>query len=307
MAAKYRETCSLGTLESVAKSGLPADPATRDLARRAAILGRVTAQSPSDSQLGLIPRTIGAALRKAVTKPDELRYRLVREVWAATKRFAATDIDELEQADVSGLADAVIETFIDDPNRAVVAALCRLLGTRTFFEIGTNRGRTAWTVARANPQCAVYTLDLPGKEAVRDVAFGINESDRDFFVGEWDRGDAYRGTSEEERITTLLGDSARFDFSPYAGRMDFVFVDGAHSHSYVENDTKRAFEMLAAHGVIAWDDYPAIPGVYNYLNALSGELDSPLYHVQGTRLVVFGIGPHVKPLELRQRYRQFAA
>ncbi len=239
--------------------------------------------------------------------PGELRYRLMRELWAATKRFAAADIVELDQTEIAGLADAVVEAYIDDPNRAVVAALCELCDATTFFEIGTNRGRTAWTVARVNQQCSVYTLDLPAKEAIDEVAFDLNESDRDFFVGDWDRGDAYRGTEEEERITTLLGDSARFDFSPYARKMDFVFVDGAHSYSYVENDTNRAFEMLSEKGVIAWDDYPAIPGVYNYLNRLAAEADRPLYHISGTRLVVYGVDHLVRRAQTLERRRQFVA
>lgn len=260
-----------------------------------------------DNQLALVPTTIRGVCRKVLSRPDELRYRLVRDVWSAIKRFAAADIDELDQSDIAGLAEAVVEAYIDDPNRAVVAALCRLAEVGTFFEIGTNRGRTAWTVAHANPRCSVYTLDLPAKEAIDEVALDVNESDRDFFVGDWDRGDAYRETQEEERITTLRGDSARFDFTPYARKMDFVFVDGAHSYSYVENDTKRAFEMLTENGVIAWDDYPAIPGVYNYLNRLATEIDRPLYHISGTRLVVYGVDHLVRRMDIRERRRQFAA
>jgi hypothetical protein len=251
--------------------------------------------NPNDRQSGLVARTMTNAMRNAVRHRDELRYRVARELWSTTKRFGSPAIRNVELADVPGLADAVVEGYIDDPNRVVLAALCGQLGCTTFFEIGTNRGRTAWTVARNNPDTQVYTLDLPEREAVSDTAFELNQSDRDFFVGDWDRGDAYRGTPEEERITTLLGDSATFDFAPYRGSMDFVFVDGAHSYEYVESDTKRALEMLAPDGTLAWDDYPAIPGVYNLLHELAPELDAPLYHLYGTRLVVYSRSDVLRP------------
>src|SRR5207249_2287328 len=86
---------------------------------------------------------------------------------------------------------------------------------------------------------------------------------------------------------------ATFDYTPYAGRMDVVFVDGAHSYNYVVNDTERALEMLAPGGTVAWDDYPAVPGVYRHLNELAARLDGPLYHVYGTRLVLYSRRPLV--------------
>ena len=67
--------------------------------------------------------------------------------------------------------------------------------------------------------------------------------------------------------------------------MDVVFIDGAHSYSYVRNDTEAARRMVAPGGMIAWDDYPSIPGVYRYLNEIAAGSPYPLYHVRGTRLV----------------------
>jgi hypothetical protein len=142
---------------------------------------------------------------------------------------------------------------------------------------------------------------------VTDVAFALTGSDRDFFVEEWDRGEAYRGTEEEARITSLYGDSATFDFSPLAGQVDVVFVDGSHSHAYVKNDTERALEMLAPGGVIAWDDYPAVPGVYSHLNAIAPMLEHPMYHIYNTRLVIYTAGDLVRRLADERRARQHAA
>jgi tRNA G46 methylase TrmB len=115
--------------------------------------------SNNDRQSTLVGRTLSGARRSALDRRDELRLHVVRDVWSTTKRFGSRSIANLEIASVPGVADAVIEGYIDDRNRAVLAALCRALGARTFFEIGTNRGRTAWTVARNNPDCHVYTLD----------------------------------------------------------------------------------------------------------------------------------------------------
>jgi predicted O-methyltransferase YrrM len=231
----------------------------------------------------------------------------MRDVWGVVKRFGARKIENVELGQLGPVADTVVETYLDDPNRGVIAALCRALEAKTFFEIGTNRGRTAWTVARNNPDCEVFTLDLPSRASIDQLMLQVNASDRDFFVQAWDRGDAYRGREEEQRITTLEGDSATFDFSPYTGRMDVVFIDGAHSYSYVKNDSERAFRMLAPDGLIAWDDYPAIPGVYRYLNELALGLDRRLYHIFGTRLVLYSQRQLVSSLGPGGWARQYAA
>ena len=103
--------------------------------------------------------------------PARAALPLVREVWATTKRFAAGDeVQNVEIADLPALRDEVATAYIDDPNRAVLSVLCKAAGARTFFEIGTNRGRTALSIARTNPEIEVYTLDLPDPEGRRDRA-----------------------------------------------------------------------------------------------------------------------------------------
>jgi predicted O-methyltransferase YrrM len=244
-----------------------------------------------DSNRQIAWRVLSGAARSSLTHRDELRYHVARDGWSTLKRFGATGIDDVEIREIPSVQDATVEGFIDDPNRTVLAALCRGVKARTFFEIGTNRGRTAWTVARNNPEIQVHTLDLPDRDSVDAVALDLNEDDRDFFVEDWDRGEAFAETPEAARIEQLWGDSARFDYSPYEGKIDFIFVDGAHSYSYVRNDTEAALRMLSEKGVIAWDDYPAIPGVYRYLNELAPTLDRRPFHIRGTRLVVYSRVP----------------
>jgi hypothetical protein len=255
----------------------------------------------NDRQTRTIPRTLRGALRGIVRRPDELRSHLIREAWSTMKRFGAERIENIELREIVGAQDAVVETYLDDRNRGVVATVCRAAEARTFFEIGTNRGRTAWTVARNNPDTQVHTLDLPDKEALDGTVFALNESDRVFFRAAWDRGEAYLDTSEAERIETLLGDSATFDYAQYLGRMDVVLVDGAHSYEYVRSDTTNALRMLSDRGTLLWDDYPAFAGVYQYLTDIAPTFDRPLYHILGTRLVMYTRLPIVRRLTAEER------
>ena len=91
-----------------------------------------------------------------------------------------------------------------------------------------------------------------------------------------------------ERITQLYGDSASFDFSPWYGQMDFVFVDGAHAYNYVVNDTNIALKLLNPRGgIIIWHDYGVWKGVTRALNELRENMPSlPLVHIKDTSLIV---------------------
>lgn len=134
---------------------------------------------------------------------------------------------------------------------------------QTIFEIGTFNGRTTINLAHFSPQEAtVYTLDLP-KEGLATAKFGIEEGDRKY-VDKNVIGERYQKNTD--KIVQLYGDSATFDFTPYYGTMDFVFVDGAHSAPYAENDTEVAFKLIRDGGIILWHDYGVWRGVTKVLN-----------------------------------------
>lgn len=236
-------------------------------------------------------RILGPVLRGvargAVRRRPELRHHVVRDAWTVTKRFAAENVENVELREVPCLRDAVVEGYVDDYQRLVLAALCRGLGCRSFFEIGTSYGRTAWTVARNDPSIDVYTLDVPLDQPAEATALELAADDRHFFRTADTCGSAFRGTPEAERITQLWGDSASFDFAPYAGRIDFVYVDGAHTYDYVRSDTERALAMLSPTGTIAWDDYTTGPGVYAGVNDVARDLDRPVHHLFGTRMAIY--------------------
>jgi hypothetical protein len=74
-----------------------------------------------------------------------------------------------------------------------------------------------------------------------------------------------------KRVQCLYGDSARFDFSRFHGRVDLFFIDGAHSYDYVRNDTLKALECCHPGSIIAWHDYGrhGVNGVSRWLHQLS--------------------------------------
>lgn len=245
----------------------------------------------------LAGRIVKGLWRGARRRQLELRYHLGREIWANTKRFATGDeVRNVDIADFPAMRDQVATAYIDDPNRAILSALCKAVGAKTFFEIGTNRGRTTLSVARTNPEIEIVTLDLPSPEAGDETQLDLTEADKRLFT-DWRRGEAFSDQPEAERITQVLGDSATFDYSPYEEKMDVVFIDGSHSYPYVTNDTRAAERMLSEDGVIVWDDYPGFPGVIQCVLESSRRLEGPVIHILGTRLAVWSR----KPLELDER------
>lgn len=231
--------------------------------------------------------TVGGFVRGMASRRQEFRQHVVRDAWTTAKRFGATAVENIETRDIPFLYDQVVESYIDDPQRAVVAALIRGLGSTTFFEIGTNRGRTTWTVARHNPDLRIYTLDLEPGSPSGATAFKLGADDRTYLRPENLCGDAFRDTPEAERIEQLWGDSATFDFTPYEGQIDFVYVDGAHTYEYVKSDTQNALKMLTPIGTIAWDDYATGPGVYQAILEIAPSLPGVVYHLRELRMAIF--------------------
>ena len=171
-----------------------------------------------------------------------------------------------------------------------LAALCKLTADRrprAIFEIGTFDGRTTLNLAaNAGPDGRVYTLDLP-RAGIDKTRFAISDGDR-HYVDKEASGARFIGSDLESRITQLFGDSATFDFTPYEGGIDMVFVDGAHTYEYVVSDSECAMRMLrGGRGVIVWHDYDSWPDVTRAVHDLSTRPD---YHgmrrIAGTSLVV---------------------
>ena len=232
---------------------------------------------------GLIGPLSSRLIRTLLTNRQGARYRLLGHLWLECQRFLAPNVRNVDLADLD-VDGTLVEGDVTRHCRLVLCAMCKLLECRTVFEIGTYVGRTTWLIARNNPDARVFTLDLPSLDAARRLKY--EATDPEYFVG-YDRGSRFAGTPEAARITQLFGDSATFDFSPYRGKMDLVFVDGSHSYESVRSDTEAALGMLSERGTIVWDDYLYYPGIYRVVNDLAPALDRPVFHIVGTRLAVY--------------------
>ena len=167
---------------------------------------------------------------------------------------------------------------------STLAQVVRFKGFGRMFEIGTFHGYTTYHQAlNSQANAHVYTLDLPPADSpAASVELAHSESIQKSSKGEW-----FRGTDCEAKITQLFGDSASFDYSPYEARMDFVYVDGEHSYSYAMKDSLTARKLLAPGGVIMWHDYPSQPGVWACLDQLSKEWQGKFWWIEGTALVLW--------------------
>ena len=226
-----------------------------------------------------------------------VRTGLRRDLWLVAKRFAGSRaVRQVELEQLDGVADTIAHGYIDDYNRLVIAAICARVECKTFFEIGTYVGRTALTVALTNPDATVHTLDLPDRDAAQTVSLELTDT---HLFADWNRGRDYRDAPVADRIHQLSGDSAQFDFSPYRGTVDVVYIDGSHSYSYVKSDSENALRMITATGTVLWDDYPHYAGVYAYLHELAPTLDRPLMHIRGTRLAAYSRHDRLAPSDAR--------
>ena len=144
---------------------------------------------------------------------------------------------------------------------AYLAILTRNIRPKNVFEIGTFRGRTALNFAlNSPPECIVHTLDLAPEN--RDAFKKTANADDAALIERSYTGVDYQGKDGAEKIRQWLGDSTTFDFAPYHGQMDIVFVDGAHHYAAVASDTKNALKMVRDGGWIVWHDF-ATYGDYN--------------------------------------------
>lgn len=198
---------------------------------------------------------------------------------------------------IEDIVEDTIEVQLHSPERRdgnvallellVLARLAKRDRPRTIFEIGTFDGATTLNLAANAPSARVYTLDLPAAE--QDSTELATDPHERQFVEKDVTGLRFRGSVYERRIEQLWGDSARFDFSAFTGRVDLVFVDGSHSYEYVMRDSISALALLpTGSGTIVWHDYGRWAGVTRALERLHRENPSfrGLRWIEGTTLVI---------------------
>lgn len=174
----------------------------------------------------------------------------------------------------------------------VIAALVKANQPGTCFEIGTFDGRTTENIARNQPSGGhCYTLDLPPPEDGKTLDTGLHlaTGDSTYILKEKSGTRISEGEKSGVRITQLYGDSAKFDFTPYLGKIDLMFVDGSHSYEYVLADSETAWKAVRPGGIILWHDYDSRwwPGVTRALNELQRDSRfQTLRHIRGTALCI---------------------
>lgn len=173
----------------------------------------------------------------------------------------------------------------------IICSLVKKQRPQVSFEIGTFDGRTTLHIAaNSPPEGRVFTLDLPASE-VNSTKFGL-ELNEDNFVKKASSGGRFANSKFHPKITQLYGDSATFEFAPYFGQIDFMFVDGSHAYEYVMQDTLTALKLVKPGGIILWHDYVAegftpFPGVPGALKEffLSDRRFRGMKHILGTSIV----------------------
>ncbi|MBL4889397.1 MAG: class I SAM-dependent methyltransferase [Candidatus Lindowbacteria bacterium] len=165
---------------------------------------------------------------------------------------------------------------------AILALICGTLRPRTIFEIGTYTGASSLLMARNTPDSTkIVTLDIQHpEEYLAELDAGIKTD-----------GITYLNSPVANKITQIVGDSQKFDYSSYEGTMDLVLVDGNHQYSFVKKDTETALKLINDKGTIIWDDYlwsmkhPECAGVTQAVNELSKHRKCSL--IAGTRFAIF--------------------
>lgn len=163
--------------------------------------------------------------------------------------------------------------------------ICRIVKPKIVFEIGTFNGYTSFHFALNTADDAkIYTLDLPKDDSVNlelkrtliDKSYSQNASKLNNY--------RFSNSDVESKITCLFGDSAKYDFSDLHGKVDFFFVDGAHSYEYVRSDTINALKCTRPGGVIAWHDFAraGVNGVSKFILELSKKHE--IYSVPGSAI-----------------------
>jgi predicted O-methyltransferase YrrM len=156
------------------------------------------------------------------------------------------------------------------------------LRAKNIFEIGTFDGGSTRCLAEAAPDDAVVTtIDLPVEM--------FDQQDPESFDGTR-VGEQYLSSPARQKIKQIRADATTFDFSPFNGTMDFVFVDAAHDYPHGLADSRTALKLAKPDGgVIVWHDFePYWHGlVHAILEATTGH---PLRRLAGTSMAVLRMG-----------------
>lgn len=164
---------------------------------------------------------------------------------------------------------------------AVLNSFIASLKPKNIFEIGTFEGRTTRNIyENAEPGTSIVTIDLPPGEERLSAG---NPT-----------GYLVRPLVEEGKIVQLYGNTLNFDFTPYFGKQDFVFVDAGHRYENVKNDSRIAAKLIrqSEKGCILWHDYGRFDGLTRAVNEFAREEKHlcEFCHLRGTTFACLMFG-----------------
>jgi hypothetical protein len=133
-------------------------------------------------------------------------------------------------------------------------------------------------VLRCVEECdaTVWTLNLLEGETKPDGQWAYGEMETEQFAGAgrwsqrevthhavWVRTDAYGLIGRKyldagwgKRVCQIYADSREWDTRAYPdGFFDTVFIDGGHTASVVESDTRQALRLVRRGGLVIWHDF----------------------------------------------------
>lgn len=166
----------------------------------------------------------------------------------------------------------------------VICYFCNLLKPERVFEIGTFRGRTTLGIAMNMDGGKVFTLDtlIPPDN--------MAERDRNLMLPRDEIGAVYQlNNNYAPDIVQLFGDSRHFNFAPWHGLVDFIFIDGSHDFWSVLFDLYHAKQMVTKTGTIICHDYgPWEKGVQDAVSVFWQQYQLTGVHILETSLACFG-------------------
>ena len=220
------------------------------------------------------------ALFNLILKDEEVLRNEFEKVFPALKlqeldSFAWIEAQELNIAPYAFLSGSSMVTDF-----AFLQMLCRKYKVETYLEIGTWRGESAANVAPFVKE--VFSLNLPDS-TLRSMGQSPNYIDSHRFF-----------SIDIKNITHLFGDSATFDWQPYAHKCDLVFIDGDHATEAVLRDTQTALGLRkSSDSILVWHDakqdaeYPRYEVLLGIFKALPAHMHSNIYLVKHALCAVY--------------------
>ena len=154
--------------------------------------------------------------------------------------------------------------LLSDYDLYSLLALLQQKNPKSIFEFGFMRGGT------------FYHYFLNSKENTTVHSLDMNPHNMPVMIKQL--------MAENPQLKLHVGNSLQLDTAPFAGQMDFIYIDGAHDYETVKVDTANAIKMLSPGGLIVWDDYnPASSGVFNCVNEFASNSKN-VFHIKGTKL-----------------------